>query len=621
MRPVLSILIPTIVDRRRSFERLVRLLSEQAAGLPVEILHDAGPEPTGVKRNRLLARAVGEYVAHFDDDDLPSDDYVVKVLAGCAEGKDCCSLEGVVIFDRRPPKRFHHSMVYPKWREIPERFERSPNHLNAVRRELALQASFPNETVGEDREFSRRLLPCLRSEAEVRGCLYFYACEPKVRARAAGLRFVLKWPTRGRQALFRETLTAHREALSGRNPVRFVVSVDKDDPADADIAAALSSILGLGVGCNPDWCITAGPAGRGKIAAINADIPTDEWDVLVLLADDMVPVEKDWDERIVIDMARTFPDLDGILAYDDGYRPPPVNPEEVSCITMPVMGRRYYDRAGFIYHPEYTSLWCDVELAEAAVRAGKAKRIPRVIIRHDWIGQRPDELLKRNESYYAADQKIYKRRQAAGFPRGRSDVYSQNDEEAIILAEFEGQPAQRLLDIGAYDGKTLSNSLRLIEMGWGGVLVEPAPGPFQALIKRHGGNSNLTLVNCALAAKPGFATFRDSRGDAVSTLSAEHAGVWSAAGVQWDSFLVRTVTPKELFAQIGYDFAFITLDVEGVNAEVFHGIPWVHLVRAGLRLVCVEHEGHDREMEAVLAPFGFERAGFNGENAIWRRRA
>ncbi|HTP29481.1 MAG TPA: hypothetical protein VMK12_27925, partial [Anaeromyxobacteraceae bacterium] len=86
MRPVLSILIPTIVDRRRSFERLVRLLSEQAAGLPVEILHDAGPEPTGVKRNRLLARAVGEYVAHFDDDDLPSDDYVVKVLAGCAEG-------------------------------------------------------------------------------------------------------------------------------------------------------------------------------------------------------------------------------------------------------------------------------------------------------------------------------------------------------------------------------------------------------------------------------------------------------------------------------------------------------------------------------------------------------
>jgi hypothetical protein len=42
---------------------------------------------------------------------------------------------------------------------------RSPNHLNPVRRELALEAGFPAKIYhGEDHEFSRRLLPLIKSE-------------------------------------------------------------------------------------------------------------------------------------------------------------------------------------------------------------------------------------------------------------------------------------------------------------------------------------------------------------------------------------------------------------------------------------------------------------------------
>lgn len=51
-------------------------------------------------------------------------------------------------------------------------------------------------------------------------------------------------------------------------------------------------------------------------------------------------------------------------------------------------------------------------------------------------------------------------------------MYSQNDEEAIIMRYFANRTG-RLLDIGAADGMTNSNSLALIERGWRAVLVEP----------------------------------------------------------------------------------------------------------------------------------------------------
>lgn len=612
--PVLSILIATQPSRGASFDRLLRMLSAQAADKPVEIIGDSmDATSTGAKRNRLLDRAVGDYIAFVDDDDLVSDDYVDKVLAACAQGPDCCSIGGWVTFDERPRKMFWNSLSFNEWGEDRDKFYRTPNHLNAVKRELALKARFPDLTIGEDHEYSRRLYPYLHSEIEIPGALYYYFCEPRVRAQASNLRFLLKWPTRGRPELFGKVLREHAEKLSSRNKFQFLVSVDADDP---DWHAVDDALLRSPL----EHELKVGPAGRSKIQAINADVEhATDWDVLVLLADDMVPVAQDWDEQIVVDMARNFPNLDGILVYDDGYAQAPVDPEEFTVATMPVMGRRFYDRQGYIYHPEYTSLWCDNELADVARTAGRGRRIPKVIIRHDWIGRNPDDLLRRNESFYKADKLIYDRRKSVGFPRGSSLSYSQNDEESAILSEV-GAISGTLLDVGAYDGKMFSNSLRLIEQGWGGVLVEPSPIPFQRLLELHRDRPNVTLVQAALAPKAGFTKFSDSRGDAVSTMSDSHVALWSGAGVKWDEYMVRAVTPCELLAQVGFDFTFVSIDVEGVNIEVFRAFPWPLLARNGLRLICVEHEENVTEIDETLEPLGFERFYRNPENCMYRKR-
>ena len=51
--------------------------------------------------------------------------------------------------------------------------------------------------------------------------------------------------------------------------------------------------------------------------------------------------------------------------------------------------------------------------------------------------------------------------------------YTQNNEEALILNHFTNRNPSDLtvLDIGANDGKTFSNSLKVIELGWHGLLV------------------------------------------------------------------------------------------------------------------------------------------------------
>src|SRR5690554_1870971 len=105
--------------------------------------------------------------------------------------------------------------------------------------------------------------------------------------------------------------------------------------------------------------------------------------------------------------------------------------------------------------------------------------------------------------------------------------YSQNDEQEHILNFFVDRP-RRFLDIGAYDGKAFSNTFALAERGWGGVCVEPSPGPFVGLMNHHAGRRDITLVNCALATQPGWITFHDSGGDAISTLDPAHRAKWEA---------------------------------------------------------------------------------------------
>lgn len=178
----LSILIPSLTSRATSFNKLIKQLNEQinAEGVfeQVEIIAEVDNKQAtiGAKRNKLLQRAIGEYIAFIDDDDRVSDNYISLLLKGIESGKDCCSLNGIFTMNGGAPKIFKHSIEYTGWHETPKAYLRFPNHLNCVKASIAKQMKFPKTNFGEDKDYSDQLFKSglLKSEFKIEQVIYFY---------------------------------------------------------------------------------------------------------------------------------------------------------------------------------------------------------------------------------------------------------------------------------------------------------------------------------------------------------------------------------------------------------------------------------------------------------------
>lgn len=177
----LSILIPTIRRHYRFFTNLISELRSQI--LPyaedIEIIVDDNEEDViGVKRNRLLERANGKYIAFIDSDDTISPHYIQLIMEGIEKDVDCCSLKGVISVDGVYDGIFEHSLKYDDWRTTGNevKYERYQNHLNTSRASIAKQFKFPETTFGEDHVWSKAMHESglLQTEHYIDDVIYFY---------------------------------------------------------------------------------------------------------------------------------------------------------------------------------------------------------------------------------------------------------------------------------------------------------------------------------------------------------------------------------------------------------------------------------------------------------------
>lgn len=180
----LSILICTLPERAVFLRRLTTSLERQSRGFPVEILTDNRGRniSIGAKRNMLLKRARGEYVAFIDDDDEVAANYVQLVLQALGSKPDCAELRGEITTNGKNPKPFIHTVACKEWHEKDGVYWRMPNHLNAIRRDFALQAGFPENNYGEDHEFSKRVQLFLKTQGDIPQTIYYYRYRSNKRA-------------------------------------------------------------------------------------------------------------------------------------------------------------------------------------------------------------------------------------------------------------------------------------------------------------------------------------------------------------------------------------------------------------------------------------------------------
>jgi hypothetical protein len=195
--------------------------------------------------------------------------------------------------------------------------------------------------------------------------------------------------------------------LSGRHDVRFVVSMDADD-ATMNNDAMREWFETRKRNADIKYCYGYS---KSKIQACNADMEGEYGDVLMLASDDMNPQQMSYDEVVFKCFEQAFPDFSGAIKFWDGLRP-----KEDPLMTLTVMGFPLYKQFGYIYNPEYKSLYCDNEQTEVCHRLGKLAVSPMCIVRHEW-SQKYDELHDRNENkeMYEVDSKTYEARKARGF--------------------------------------------------------------------------------------------------------------------------------------------------------------------------------------------------------------
>jgi hypothetical protein len=202
---LLSIVVPSMHSRAKQFRELYTNLTKQISknrlGSKVEILDeiDNGYAPIGWKRNKLVMECSGHYVAHFDDDDTPSEDYVTSLVDAIESnyGVDVITFDGEVnyngenkemlYFNRKYKENHMYSKDGKKWRE------RMPCHLNAIRRECALDNSFhvinkknarnrkERNDSGSDVHYSLDMVNknTLKTDFHIDKTLYYYNYNPK----------------------------------------------------------------------------------------------------------------------------------------------------------------------------------------------------------------------------------------------------------------------------------------------------------------------------------------------------------------------------------------------------------------------------------------------------------
>lgn len=201
---------------------------------------------------------------------------------------------------------------------------------------------------------------------------------------------------------------------------------------------------------------------------------------------------------------------------------------------------------------------------------------------------------------------------------------SQNDEAELALKYFKGRKGT-LLDVGANDGKTFSNSFDLIKAGWGAYLLEPGAVGSE-LIKTHRGNQKVHIFNYGLGEKMEKVKFFESgahvKGGSdlglVSTTNEEETERWKKFGVQFRETEIQLVPFDGFYKYNGRPkFNLISLDTEGNDWKI---LKQIDLKEVGCEFLIIEWNGNP-ELKNLFShycgKFGLNLLSENPENLVY----
>ena len=236
------------------------------------------------------------------------------------------------------------------------------------------------------------------------------------------MKILVQFPTLARQTKFLQCLSKYVNMASGLHEITFNINCDVDDPTmnNDEARKNITDIFSHQYNTpNRAKARVHYDAGTTKISAINDHIQPDLYDIIICASDDMIPQVEGWDDEIAKAMQEHYPNLDGCVHFNDGYT-------DGKLITFSILGRELYKHFGYIYHPDYKSLYCDNEFTQVVTGMDKLQYVDKVIIKHEHYGEEGntnsgdcDYSAKKTLYFSVRDGQVFEERKKLGFPTER----------------------------------------------------------------------------------------------------------------------------------------------------------------------------------------------------------
>jgi FkbM family methyltransferase len=185
-------------------------------------------------------------------------------------------------------------------------------------------------------------------------------------------------------------------------------------------------------------------------------------------------------------------------------------------------------------------------------------------------------------------------------------MYSQNNEDNIILSNLPDNFQGTILDIGANDGQTYSNSRMFIEKyNWEGVLVEPSYHCIQLLNTLYENNEKVQIIPYAIDLDNKDKTLyvgniqdTPTSINLVSTLKSFEKEYWeNNRGVKYKEETVKCITIKKLLELSKFKyFDIVSIDVEGLDFEILSGLIDYNIKP---QFIIIEHNSVQSTLEKI----------------------
>jgi len=192
--------------------------------------------------------------------------------------------------------------------------------------------------------------------------------------------------------------------------------------------------------------------------------------------------------------------------------------------------------------------------------------------------------------------------------------YSQHGEDCLLWSFFDKQPTGFFVDVGAFDGRYVSNTYAFELMGWKGICIEPHPVSYDILSSLR----SATCLNVACVADEttnSVTLFMEKLGFLSGLLGDRQDDVkrrYEKRGLEFDGFetvsvpatTLNHILSEHLPRGAATEISFLSLDVEGTELDVLRGLD-LKTFRPRVLLIETNSAPEREALSAYLAAYGY----------------